>query len=74
MNELEINYSEYRESKNDYFSKRMDERFTFSNGHELTMSELVPHNNMDHEDRIKSINPNVMIDRYIEENGDGIFF
>jgi len=40
MNGLEINFSEYRDNKSEYFSKRMDERFTFSNGYDLTMSEL----------------------------------
>ncbi len=40
MNGLEINLSQYRDNKSEYFSKRMDDRFAFSNGYDLTMSEL----------------------------------
>lgn len=32
MTELEINFSEYKDSKSEYYSRKMNERFMFSNG------------------------------------------
>jgi len=65
MNGLEINFSEYRDNKSEYFSKRMDERFTFSNGYDLTMSELENkkyRNDMIHHDEHSN-------EKFIEDDG-----
>ena len=71
MNGLEINFSQYRDNKSEYFSKRMDERFTFSNGYDLTMSEL---ENKKYRDDMIQLHDEHSIEKFIEDDGEGNFF
>ena len=40
MNELEVNYSEYGNTKIDCYTHKMNDRLNFTNGFDLTMTEM----------------------------------